>query len=88
MLFSPNYLLADIGSGGQCLWTYNLRIHSLKLLTLHCGEAQTVVETPANPYRDLQYGGTVLGLKGRNYWVSDHCLAGKLLRLLIRKGGR
>lgn len=35
---------------------------------------------PINPYRDFMAGGTTLGWKGKNYWVSDSRLIGKILR--------
>lgn len=36
-----------------------------------------------NPYRDLQYGGTLLGYKGKNYWFSDETLLGKILKKIF-----
>lgn len=37
-----------------------------------------------NPYRDISYGGTTLGFKGKNYWIADDCLVGKLLKYIFR----
>lgn len=35
-----------------------------------------------NPYRDLQGLGTTLGFRGKNYWIADRTLLGKLLKRL------
>ena len=36
-----------------------------------------------NPYRELSYGGTTIGFKGINYWISDTTFIGKILRRII-----
>lgn len=36
-----------------------------------------------NPYRDLSYGGTTLGFRGKNYWFPDGTWIGKILKALF-----
>jgi hypothetical protein len=36
-----------------------------------------------NPHRDISFGGTLLGYKGKNYWFADSSIVGRILKLIF-----
>lgn len=45
-------------------------------------------QTIENPHRDLMHGGTLFERKGKQYWVSDDCLLGKVCKYIYGRGRR
>jgi hypothetical protein len=39
--------------------------------------------TRFNPYRHIFFGGTLLGFRGKNYFISDDTFLGKLIKPLF-----
>jgi len=87
-MFIPNYILSSTKQGfsGKHFWSWRF----LNILEVYCRDVQIVSVGISpdlinfNPYRDMMIGGTTLGFRGRNYWISDSCLIGKILRLLFK----
>ena len=86
----PYYEIRDeVGRSGKFLGNISLSCtRFLRILTVHWSEKQIVpfykepVMKQMNPFRDLQYGGTTLGIKGKNFWFSDDTLVGFVLKLI------
>ena len=69
--------------------------HHISFITIHFSNTPQFIDPGALeaskqklgcfcPYRHLQSGGTLLGIAGRNFWISDDCLVGWLLSLPFR----
>lgn len=81
IMLKPIYKKGEIGFSGKSLGCLKIG----KFLYVLVGEPQVWYgELPPkfNPYRNLQYGGTTFGFRGKNYWFADDTLIGWLLRLL------
>lgn len=77
------YLTYGIGKSGKYLGHFRLgKLFAFYKNTLgyaHINENECI-----NPFRDFQFGGTLLGFSGINYWFPDDTLIGWFLKKIFR----
>lgn len=74
MSLLPNYTISHrIGSSGNTETPPNVPIEWI----------EQIGHTRFNPFRDIQFGGTLIRWKGKNRWVSDKSFIGKILKFIF-----
>ncbi len=85
-MFLPYYSIGDaIGHSGKHLgkaWFGAYIDDGTQLYAF--GDNQVINMHTFNPHRELQYGGTTLGFRGKNYWFSDKTFLGRILKFLFK----
>lgn len=76
MILLPKFIITD----GESQCTDILRVPWQSIVNNVNLEFRT---KSVNPYRDFQHGGTTILWRGKNVWISDEKMLGKLLAFIF-----